>query len=166
MSRGTATDTRPKPADAWFVDERVYTSYPIHRHEQIEKDGEAHVWLVAELRFVVEFNTGIRNKYTIKQGYHSDGASKPFWAHWLVGPRIGSDDEPAAFAHDILCESRVMNSVDAGEVFKLLMDHIGVSWWKRRIMWRTVRHLCQPIQDGYPNAVVEFANEHLEVERV
>ena len=156
-----------RPVDAWFVrggaDVRVHTSYPLDRREQIKEDGEARVRLEEPLSFIVQFSNGERKKYTIKAGYISDGVSKPWFAKSFLGPSLGGDDEPAAFAHDILCEALEMDARDAGVVFCCLMENIDVPWLKRRLQWRSVHWMCQPIQNRYPPKVTAFAVEHLEI---
>lgn len=151
------------PADAWFVDRRLVSSFPIHRKNQIKEDGEAHVWLEQDLRFIVQFSNGKRKKYTIKKGYHFDGASIPKLGQFVIGPALGGSYEGPACAHDILCESKEMNAWNAGLVFNHLMDSVNVAGWRRKIMWVAVRRICQPIQNKYSKETISFAKNHLEV---
>ena len=152
-----------RPIDAWFVDRRLHSSFPIHRRNQIREDGEAYVWLDDDLSFVVNFSDGTKKKYRIRKGYKFDGASIPKLAQWLIGPPLGGPYEAPACAHDILCESKEMNAWDAGLVFNFLMDSVNVAGWRRTLMWWAVRRVCQLIQDRYSDEVHQFARDHLEV---
>lgn len=150
--------------DGWFIEKRFKSSFPLNRRSQIKEDGEAHVWLEEDLCFILQFSDGSRKKYRIKKGYHFDGASIPKVFQWLIGPALGGSYEGPACAHDILCESKEMRSWLAGAAFNVLMDSVGVASWRRAVMWRAVRRFCQVIQNRYPEKIVMFARDHLEVE--
>lgn len=152
------------PVDAWFVSKRLHSSFPINRKKRIELDKEIYVWLDKDLKFVVEFSNGTRKVYIVKKGYRFDGASIPKIFQWLIGPSLGGPYEAPACGHDILCESKEMNSYNAGLVFNFLMDDVDIARWRRKIMWVTVRNLCQPIQNSYSTEKISFAREHLVIE--
>jgi len=84
---------------------------------------------------------------TVKAGFLTDGASIPWWARPLIGPKTG-EYFPAAGKHDWLfqypadgCgegeEPRDRKQVD--REFLEAMQDLKVSWWKRTLMYSAVR---------------------------
>ena len=85
---------------------------------------------------------GCENEYavgtiTVPAGFRTDFASVPR-ALWSILPPWGKYS-PAAVVHDWLYYCGMYPRVVADEIFLFLMERVGVSWWKRRIMYRAVR---------------------------
>ena len=74
---------------------------------------------------------------TVPIGFLTDFASVPriFWA---ILPPDGEYTQ-AAVVHDYLYNSRIYNRKKSDSIFIEAMKVLGVSLWKRRIMYRAVR---------------------------
>ena len=82
--------------------------------------------------------------WTVPQGFMYDGASIPtlMGALWVLTyspfhPWV----MPAACVHDYFCDNKPsdFNSVQAAELFRVMLLWAGVSEFKARAMWRAVR---------------------------
>ena len=83
------------------------------------------------------------------KGTLTDGASIPrlFWR--VIGPPLHDEYAPAAVIHDSAYEGTLLWLVNgepvsytrdmADDLFRYLMEAIGVPAWKRDMMWRAVR---------------------------
>lgn len=93
------------------------------------------------------FITKVELSYTTKKGithivpigFITDGASIPkiFWS--LVGSPFTGLYRRAALIHDYLYFTQTTKRSYADKVFLEAMKVLGVSWWKRRLMWVAVR---------------------------
>lgn len=74
----------------------------------------------------------------VPNGYITDFASIPklFWR--VVGHPVGKHGK-AAVIHDYLYSSHLYSKKESDRIFYDAMRISGVSWWKRSIMYNTVR---------------------------
>ena len=75
----------------------------------------------------------------VKAGYVTDGASIPrlFWR--LIGGPLAGRYLPAALVHDVLYDSEIVPRAIADRVFRAAMKELGVSSWRRNLMYAAVR---------------------------
>ena len=85
--------------------------------------------------FNVETSFGL--KITVPVGFETDFASVPR-IFWRIVPPWGKYS-PAAVVHDFLYSSKIVDRKKADNIFLELMEHLGVSKWKRSVMYRAVR---------------------------
>jgi len=78
-----------------------------------------------------------RKPITVPKGFKTDFASVPRF-FWRILPPWGKYSE-AAVVHDFLYSIGSMTRLLADKEFKYLMMRIGVSWWKRNVMYLAVR---------------------------
>ena len=73
--------------------------------------------------------------------FRSDGASIPQIVYSLIGGRWTGKYVLAALIHDYLRSIAVTpeDYKKADEIFLKIMEILGVTLWRRRIMWRAVR---------------------------
>lgn len=77
------------------------------------------------------------------KGFISDLASIPKGLRWLIS--VNEDHRQAAVIHDFLYSKKgeidffMFSRAEADEVFLYAMKVSGVSWWKRKLMFRAVR---------------------------
>lgn len=84
-----------------------------------------------------------REDILVPEGYVTDFASVPrvFWTFFPPS----SDYTKAAVVHDYLCdkaklsEHNIIERRKADDIFLEAMEVLGVSWWKRYIIWSSVR---------------------------
>jgi len=74
---------------------------------------------------------------TVPAGFISDFASIPR-LFWRVLPPWGEYNR-AAVVHDYLYRTHLRTRAGADDLFLALMVELGVSRWKRRVMYRAVR---------------------------
>ena len=72
-------------------------------------------------------------------GFISDGASIPRFAWSIIGSPWGGKYTEAAIIHDYLYFTRTTTRKYADKIFILGMRDLGVSWWRRVTMYRSVR---------------------------
>jgi hypothetical protein len=76
--------------------------------------------------------------FTVPKGVKTDGASVPR-AFWSIMPPL-SNYTNAAIVHDWLYQTkRIDNRKIVDKIFLYAMAYLGVSRWKRNIMYRAVR---------------------------
>ncbi len=73
----------------------------------------------------------------IRKGFRTDFASVPR-PLWSIIPPVGLYGK-ATVVHDWLCVSKIVSRKDADKIFLEAMKVLGVSWWKRNLMYRSVR---------------------------
>lgn len=146
-----------KKIKAYFLDEYIYSRSDIRRADQTVKEGKIRNTLTEDLHFVID-----GKKYTIKSGYKSDGGSIPRFAWRTIGCPFGAVYEPAAWVHDILCESKIVDYKEAGEIMLALMEWLNVARWRRNIIFLAIK-TCWIYQKKYTNVEIDFAKNHLEV---
>ena len=80
---------------------------------------------------------GSDDKVMVPKGFHTDLASVP-WPASMIIPKSGRGNQ-AAVLHDYLyyCHDRERKNCDC--IFLESMKVLGVSWWKRKTMYRAVR---------------------------
>lgn len=92
----------------------------------------------------VAYTTSKGHRIEAPAGFETDLASVP-WGVWNLFPPAG-DYAPAAIIHDYLYENR--GKVDASPaytraecdwIFMEAMREMGISWWRRNLMWAAVR---------------------------
>lgn len=69
----------------------------------------------------------------------SDGASIPKVFYTLIGGRWTGKYVEASIPHDWLYFSQIIKRSCADAIFLEGMKYLGVSFWRRRIMWLAVR---------------------------
>lgn len=74
---------------------------------------------------------------TVPKGFKTDFASVPR-AFWQVLPPDGTYTQ-AAVVHDYLYYAQIFTRKKSDYVFLEAMGVLGVSWWKRRVMYTAVR---------------------------
>ena len=80
---------------------------------------------------------GARDWFMVPTGFLHDFASVPRIVWPLVGP-VGNHAE-AAVLHDWLYQAQPCSRADADGIFSRCLQEAGLSWWKRRAMFRAVR---------------------------
>jgi len=75
--------------------------------------------------------------FEVPAGFETDFASVPRF-FWRVLPPWDKYS-PAAVVHDHLYQTGKVPRVEADKTFLELMEALGVSWWKRRVMYYAVR---------------------------
>lgn len=86
-----------------------------------------------------EYNPDEGKKIEVPIGFVSDGASIPRIAYSLIGGRWTGKYVKAALIHDWLYFSQTTEQKFADKVFIVAMRVMGVSWWRRVVMYRAVR---------------------------
>jgi hypothetical protein len=76
-------------------------------------------------------------KVTVPAGFATDFASVPR-AFWRIIPPWGKYNR-AAVVHDWIYSENRFSRKAADWIFLDLMRRLGVSWWKRTVMYRAVR---------------------------
>lgn len=89
--------------------------------------------LVKPLMYVTNEGEAI----TVPAGFICDLASIPPIARPLFP--VNGDWTEAAVIHDWLYDGKIGSRERADEIFLEAMEDLGVSWWRRRIMYRAVR---------------------------
>ena len=74
----------------------------------------------------------------IPKGYISDGASTPPIFYSIVGGRWGRYGY-AAILHDYILQFKLYSYSKADRIMLEAMKVLGVSWWKRHLMYRGLR---------------------------
>ena len=75
----------------------------------------------------------------VPTGFTTDGASIPCWAWWLIGTPWNGKYSKGAVIHDFLCMSALVTRERADMVFLECMKELGVSEWRRSLMYFAVR---------------------------
>ena len=70
----------------------------------------------------------------IPKGYISDGISTPQIFYSLIGGRWGKAGY-AAIVHDFILQHKLYSRRKADRIFLEACKVLGVSWWKRRLMY-------------------------------
>jgi hypothetical protein len=105
--------------------------------------------------FIVDENFGYTTEYKgetvrieVPSGYRTDFASIPRF-FWRIFPPDGPYRD-AAVVHDWLCDAKpkIMNNVDAANIFALAMEDCGVPSWKRTLMARMVKWFGPKFKQG------------------
>lgn len=76
---------------------------------------------------------------TVKTGFLTDGASIPKFAYPIIGPPWGGKYSRAAVIHDFLYHSQILTRLQSDRIFYNAMEILGVSRWRRTIMFFAVR---------------------------
>jgi len=76
----------------------------------------------------------------LRRGMKTDGASNAR-IFWNVIPPIAGKYLEAAVIHDGLYRSNAVPRKEADDIFLRVMERLGVSWWKRKVIYRAVRLL-------------------------
>lgn len=100
-------------------------------HAQEGKSGE---WKL-DRDLIYQANGG--EIITVPAGFETDLASIPR-AFQILIPVNGKHRKPAVI-HDYLYANRIGKRGRADSVFLEAMKSVGVSWWKRRLMYAAVR---------------------------
>ncbi len=83
-----------------------------------------------------EFRNGVFT-LIVAQGLRSDLASVPNGLLWLCDP-IGKHQRAALF-HDAAYRTHPCSRFTADAMFRAIMEHDGVSWWRAMLMYYAVR---------------------------
>ena len=83
----------------------------------------------------LEDSTGL---VRVQAGFVTDGASVPR-GFWWICPRWDAQYGKAAVLHDKLYASHEKSRKESDEIFMEAMEVLGVSKWKRKMMYRAVR---------------------------
>jgi hypothetical protein len=107
-------------------------------------DGPLRVELLEDglrARLIEPFRVQLREfggqTIEVPQGFETDFASVPRF-FWRIVPPWGRYS-PAAVVHDYLYQSGTLERYEADRVFLTLMQRLGVSAWKRNVMYEAVR---------------------------
>jgi hypothetical protein len=107
-------------------------------------DGPLRVELLEDglrARLIEPFRVQLRESggrmIEVPRGFETDFASVPRF-FWRVLPPWGRYS-PAAVVHDYLYQSGTLERHEADRVFLTLMQRLGVSAWKRNVMYEAVR---------------------------
>lgn len=92
-------------------------------------------WFEVVEPFLYKSEKGIY--YSISRKTKTDFASVPRGFRWLIS-RVGKYGK-AAVLHDWLCGHYKVSRKEADQLFLEAMKLLGVSWWKRRTMYSSVR---------------------------
>ena len=103
------------------------------RHLKEPVDKTKWFQTIAPFAYISEDGT----RYDIPVGTYTDFASIPVAFRWLIS-RFGRHS-PAALLHDWLTKWKIVSRKKADMLLREAMKVLGVSWWKRRIMYRSVR---------------------------
>lgn len=72
-------------------------------------------------------------------GFLTDGASIPSFAQSLIGSPWGGKYARIAVIHDFLYKTHKVSRIIADRIFAEGMKIMGVSWWRRILMYQAVR---------------------------
>ena len=80
---------------------------------------------------------GNTEEFVAPEGFSTNFASVPrlFWS--ILSP--WGRHMKAAVMHDYFYQSCCVSRLDADKLFLRMMKELGVSWWRRHTMYRTVR---------------------------
>lgn len=80
---------------------------------------------------------GNKESWTVPAGTTTDFVTIPrlFWS--ILAP--WGRHMKAAVIHDYLYQTGCVTRLDADRLFYRMMRELGVSWWRRKTMYRTVR---------------------------
>jgi len=99
----------------------------------------ADVWqLTEDLVYYVGFE-GSDEKIIVPKGFQSDGASVPRIVWPIVGHPFQGDYCAAAWIHDWIYGTHIYQRKPGDEIFLEGMEVLGCWWWKRNVMWCSVR---------------------------
>jgi len=74
---------------------------------------------------------------TVPAGFNTDFASIPGFATPIV-PKLGKYNR-AAILHDYIYREKTFSRAECDLIFRVAMQALGVSWWRRNAMWLAVR---------------------------
>ena len=74
----------------------------------------------------------------VPKGFITDGASIPKFAWSIIGSPMGKYSA-AAVVHDFLYHTKKYTRRKSDAIFLEAMKVLGVPWWKRKVMWLSVR---------------------------
>jgi hypothetical protein len=106
-------------------------------------------WVERSFEYTTELLDRGLTKLYIPGGWHTDLASVPVWARWLI-PRSGKYNQ-AAVLHDWIYRSGgimrdengdiicILSRKQADQLFYEAMKLLKVPKWKRKVMYRAVR---------------------------
>lgn len=111
---------------------------------EVRRDG---TFLVTR-GFSVEGDIGmIKFIIKIKKGFVTDFASVPRF-FWRILPPTGKYNV-AAIVHDYLYMTGEVSKESADKIFLILMKHLKVSRWKRKVMYKAVRYFGKTAWDKH-----------------
>ncbi len=87
--------------------------------------------------FRVRIGAPVSRIIEVPRGFVTDFASVPRF-FWRVLPPWGTYS-PAAVVHDWLYHTRLVSRAEADRAFLIIMQRLGVSKWKRTVMYWAVR---------------------------
>lgn len=94
-----------------------------------------------EYKLIEDYSANLLGKFEIhvKKDFIYDGASIPrlFWT--LVGSPFTGTHTRAAFIHDALYASELLPREEADWLFLEILQECGCGWFKRNLMWSSVR---------------------------
>lgn len=98
-------------------------------------------WLVRQPGGLV-YTTNAGQVITVPEGFETNLASVPA-IFWPILPRDG-DYTPAAIVHDWLygCHEIAGQAISRGQADGIMleaMQALGVSWWRRNVIWAALR---------------------------
>ena len=104
-----------------------------------ERDGRVTVKLLQGFSYTPqEVGAG---PIVVPEGFVTDFASVP-WGFWNIEPPLGEAGR-AAVVHDYLYETRGLGGrysrIEADGIFREALGELGVSRWKRTLLWAAVR---------------------------
>jgi len=105
------------------------------------RGGLARHRLIAPLRYVVETpgvpGAGVVLAVEVPAGYVTDFASVPRLFRWVCP--LDRDYTQAAVVHDYLSDLEDFDQVLSDAIFRAAMKELGVSFWRRVLMFYAVR---------------------------
>ena len=101
----------------------------------VEKvEGSDDDWKLVDL---FQYQSDIGGLITVEIGMITDFASVPQFA-WILFPKSGKYDG-AALIHDHCYQKQIYPRAKADSIFLEAMQVLEVPWWKRHIIYRSVR---------------------------
>ena len=92
-----------------------------------------------QLTKVLIYETLSGNLIIVPQGFISNGASIPRFFWRLIGSPWSGKYGRAAVVHDYMCFAEKVPRKQADKIFLEIMQELGVSWWRRGVMYWAVR---------------------------
>jgi len=92
-----------------------------------------------ELTSPFEYRTGGNLTIKIPEGFITDGASIPKFAYSIIGSPWTGKYAKISVVHDFLYKKHLYPRKVSDKIFLNGMKILGVSWWRRRIMYTAVR---------------------------
>ena len=118
--------------------------------------------------FVVKSNfvyISERYRIEVRAGLETDGASVPR-IFWNIFPPVSGRYLEAAVLHDALYASKLIDRKEADKIFLEAMKDLGVSLWKRKVMYWAVRAFGKKAWKSHDIMSVSKARRYVKVSKL